>query len=104
MATPSLDGILSHSSIAYEGIVRPEKIIRLFDKAHVSSDDSVPHTEEVQIIKEYVADVYSLFMRTLSQYMAEHDSVPDKEVKLAALLQEIIKMKRIMRDHHIIQL
>ena len=35
ITSPSLDGILQHESIVYEGIKRPTEIIRAFDRPRI---------------------------------------------------------------------
>jgi hypothetical protein len=94
--SPSLDGILSHDSIVYEGLERPNEIIRAFDRPRdpLSADRTSP--EQRQILQEYFNDLYGLFMRKMSQFVVESDISPDFELKIQAMLQELIKVKKLL--------
>ena len=110
ITSPSLDGILSHDSIVYEGLERPIEIIRAFDcpKAYPpnSSSDSLSASkttpEQRQILQDYFNDLYGLFMRKVSQFIVESEISPDFEVKILAMLQELIKVKKLLTFEHIV--
>ena len=38
LVSPSLDGILNHDSIVYEGVKRPNKVMRAFDRARTAAE------------------------------------------------------------------
>jgi hypothetical protein len=103
LISPSLDGILHHESIVYEGINRPFELLRIMDRS-VSVKKRIPSTsskviyseQENKILLQYFHDLNSLFMKSFSQFMIETGSKPDDSVKLLAMLQELIKIKDLL--------
>ena len=95
LVSPSLDGILRHDSIVYEGVHRPREILRAFDSPS-SVTTKVPTTEEYEILTQYFQDIYSVFMKKLSYFMVEADPQPIDIAKIQALLQEMIKIKKLI--------
>jgi hypothetical protein len=105
-----LDGILHHESIVYEGIERPTEIIRAFDRpsknklsnsgndktGEPSKVDAADDSANIKILQEYWNDLYGLFMRKFSQFITEPDIESESEVKLQAMLQELIKVKKLL--------
>jgi hypothetical protein len=101
LISPSLDGILSHDTVSYEGLKRPTEIIRAFDKP---KNERIPDSitpEKHQILQDYYNDLYGLFMRKMSQFMIEHEVSSEIELKLQALLQELIKVKKLLTIEYI---
>ncbi len=105
LISPSLDGILHHESIVYEGINRPFELLRVMDrpvslkKKTTGIPSEIIYTEnENKIILQYFHDLNSLFMRSFSQFMVESESKPDDSVKLRAMLQELIKIKGLLNQ------
>jgi hypothetical protein len=114
ITSPSLDGILQHESIVYEGIKRPTEIIRAFDRPRsdrpaagktdkpagdkAASDQihDLCDPENRKILNNYWNDLYGLFMRKLSQFITEAEVKPDEEVRLQAMLQELVKVKGLL--------
>ena len=109
ITSPSLDGILQHESIVYEGIKRPTEIIRAFDRPRSDSPAAgktdKPASDQMRdlcdpenrkILNDYWNDIYGLFMRKLSQFITEAEIKPDEEVRLQAILQELIKVKGLL--------
>lgn len=104
ITSPSLDGILRHESIVYEGIERPTEIIRAFDrpsKGSVVKDKAVGSGESNdlanrKILNDYWNDLYGLFMRKLSEFITEARIEAESGVKLQAMLQELIKVKGLL--------
>lgn len=100
LISPSLDGILRHESIVYEGVRRPEEVLRVMDR-RISSGQTLQNdntiVEEYKVIDQYFNDIYALFMKKLAHFIAEDAVRPDEGVKLQALLQEMIKVKRLSR-------
>ncbi len=102
LTSPSLDGILRHGTVVYEGIKRPAEVSRFMDgpasrglrKAHAAP--SVYNEHEQQVISEYLQDLQRLFMKKFSQFMIEPELKPEEDVKLLALLQEMIKVKKLI--------
>ncbi len=102
IASPSIDGILSHDSIEYEGLIRPLEIIRAFDKPNNERIPDLTNPEKRQILQDYFNDLYGLFMRKMSQFMTEYEVSSEIELKLLALLQELIKVKKLLTIEHIV--
>jgi hypothetical protein len=100
--SPSLDGILSHDSIVYEGLERPNEIIRAFDRPRNEVQPEAVNPEQRQILQDYFNDLYGLFMRKMGQFIAESDISPDFELKIQAMLQELIKVKKLLTIEHIV--
>lgn len=103
LMSPSLDGILHHDSIVYEGIKRPFELLRVMDgpatrgkKRGSIVDDHIYSESEHKIIQGYLHDLQSLFMKKFSQFMVESDLKPDEGVRLQAMLQEMIKIKKLV--------
>ena len=106
ITSPSLDGILQHESIIYEGIKRPTEIIRAFDRPRSDKPTGdKPASDQIhdlcdpenrKILNNYWNDLYGLFMRKLSQFITEAEVKPDEEVRLQAILQELIKVKGLL--------
>ncbi len=96
ITSPSLDGILRHESIVYEGIDRPSEIIRAFDKPSSQKIRDLDNPENRKILQDYWNDLYGLFMRKLSQFITEPQIDSNTDLKLLAMLQELIKVKKLM--------
>ena len=91
---PSLDGVLSHESLSYEGIKRPIEVLRAFDSP--AADPAAPHpAHEGKILELYFYDLYGVFMKRLSQFVLESDPSDMEMVDLQAMLQEMIKVKKL---------
>jgi hypothetical protein len=108
MVSPSLEGVLNHESIAYENIRRPIELLRILDGpatkgresylGEIADKPAKQRSEEDQIvIKNYLNDLYSVFIKRLSLLFAESEIRTDEPVKLMAMLQEIIKVKKIIQ-------
>ncbi len=108
LISPSLDGILRHDSLVYDGIQRPGELQRFMDSprtrgrskdgAHAVSDKTelVYTDKERKIIESYFTDLYSVFIKKLSFFFVEDVERPDDDIKLQAMLQEMVKVKRIL--------
>lgn len=101
--SPSLEGILYHDSIVYEGVKRPFELLRVMDgPARRGANKTVEiagvvYTEEEQkVIQEYLQDLNRLFMKKFSQFMVETRIEVDEGLKLQAMLQEIVKIKKLL--------
>ena len=103
LISPSLDGILHHDSMIYEGIRRPFELLRVMDapaKGKPLSNSAIVEiqysAEEQKIIRSYFLDLQTLFLKKLSQFMTELEFKSDEGVKLLAMLQEMIKIKKLI--------
>ncbi|MEI6304705.1 MAG: hypothetical protein WCP09_01660 [Candidatus Taylorbacteria bacterium] len=126
IASPSLEGVLNHDSLLYEGIKRPLEILRILDgpaskgresdakgkktavsgsgkstelvvsqvpKMKIGSNSELTESE-FKILQEYFYDLYGVFMKKLSYFLVESSFESDDSVKLQAMLQEMIKVRR----------
>lgn len=96
LTSPSLYGVLRHDSLGYGGIARPVEILRVFDKPASEQVHELNDSEKQKILEEYFHDVYGLFMRKLSYFITEAEVRLDDELRLLALLQELIKVKKML--------
>ena len=126
IASPSLEGVLNHDSLLYEGVKRPLEILRILDgpaskgresdakskkisisdggeplelvvgmvpKRKIGSSSELSESE-FKILQEYFYDLYGVFMKKLSYFLVESSFESDDSVKLQAMLQEMIKVRR----------
>ena len=94
LLAPSLDGVLSHESLMYDGIVRPVETLRAFDSPAADRSHKHPAHED-KVLERYFYDLYGVFMKRLSQFVLESDPSDAETVKLQAMLQEMIKVKKL---------
>ena len=95
IVSPSLEGVLSHESLAYDGIRRPVEILRALDGP--AADPAVPEPPHRQkILEQYFYDLYGVFMKRLSQFVVEPEPSEHETVKLQAMLQEMVKIKKLI--------
>ena len=98
--SPSLQGVLNHESMNYEGLSRPVEIRRLLDgpRAAESAKQSAPPAgvREQKLLERYFYDLYGLFMKKLSVFVLSGEVLPRETVQLQAMLQEMIKVKKLM--------
>lgn len=86
---PSIDGLLSDDLLYFEGVSRPSELYTIRDQSHVSTD-------KIDVLEKYFNDLYNLFLRKLSSFaMFEHTN-EEEAMKMQALLQELIKVKKII--------
>ena len=98
IVSPSLEGLLSDSQLVYEGIRRPIEVLRVMDGPAAKGSGKKPEKtdEERKILGEYFQDLYGVFMKKLSHFIVESEPSSENGVKLLALLQEMIKIKKLM--------
>lgn len=104
IASPSLEGVLNHDSLLYEGVRRPIELLRVLDgpaakgidKSRPAKQDHKQTDNEEKILEEYFHDLYGVFMHKLSFFVVRYSSDSDETVKLQAMLQEMIKIKKLM--------
>jgi hypothetical protein len=96
ITSPSLDGFLYHESPTYEGIARPSDILRAFDKPTSEQIRELDESGNRVILQDYFNDLYGLFMRKMGQFISDKEVIPEESVKLQALLQELIKVKKVL--------
>jgi len=91
-----LDGIFSHESVDYAGIRRPVLVNRIFDKPSGMRSIDLSLKGNQEIVLGYSHDLYGILMKKLSEFSIEANSTPDEEVRLIAMLQEFIKIKKLL--------
>ena len=99
VVSPSLDGVLRHDSVTYEGLKRPIEVLRVLDGPSVrgaSGHKKPPTEEQLKVLEEYFNDIYGVFMKKLSHFVVAASVKADDVVKLQALFQEMIKIKGLI--------
>lgn len=86
ITSPSLDGLIIHDPMYFEGIRRPFAMYAVHD-----SDDHIP------ILERYYHDISSLFMKKFTSFSTSESVSNTEAVKLQALLQEMIKVKILIQ-------
>jgi hypothetical protein len=94
--SPSLEGILTSSSITYEGVTRPVEIFRVLDGPGKKEKGRQVSEEEYKILGQYFTDLYGVFHKKLASFASEAGYSPQEALKLQAMLQEITKVKRLL--------
>lgn len=105
IASPSLEGVLNHDTLLYDGITRPVELLRVLDgpasKGRGKSSDKMAYDHDSEtdrkVLEGYFQDLYNIFMKKLSYFIVESDVASDETVKLQAMLQEMIKVKGLMK-------
>ncbi len=87
--SPSLEGVLSDDHMYFEGVERPSQIYMVADGTQVSE-------ENIDVLEKYFNDVYNLFLRKLSLFSSFGHTTDEEATKLQALLQELVKVKRLI--------
>lgn len=59
--------------------------------------------KDQKIIEQYFQDLYGVFIKKLSRFAVDIDITDDESLKLQAFLQELIKIKRLMRERFTIE-
>ncbi|MEK7213645.1 MAG: hypothetical protein AAB637_00805 [Patescibacteria group bacterium] len=88
--SPSLVGILSDDYLYFEGVSRPEEIYMIRD-----NNEDIFH-KNIDVLEKYFNDVYNLLLRKLSAFATFEYITDEEETKLQALLQELIKVKKLI--------
>lgn len=95
LVSPSLDGIIRHGSTIYGDVERPHDILRAFDRP-LRNESAKLSDEDREALKHYFDDLYGVLMKKLSLFAVAADAGTDEPMKLQAMLQELIKVKRII--------
>ena len=81
----------------YEGIRRPVEIFRALD-GPARRDSNQRYTEQEQkILNDYFHDIHGVFMKCFSSFVFETFIDSDDTVRLQAMLQELIKVKKLIQ-------
>ena len=96
LISPSLDGILNHYSVVYEGVKRPVEVLRALD-GPARRESREPYTEkERKVLEEYFHDIHGIFLKNFSSFIIDTPTDSSDTIKLQALLQELIKVKKLI--------
>jgi hypothetical protein len=90
ITSPSVDGMISDDLLYFEGVSRPSIILTVRDGGGSISD--------IEVLEKYFNDIYNLFLRKLSNFAMFEKVGDDDTLKLQALLQELIKVKKLMTE------
>ncbi|HEX7724248.1 MAG TPA: hypothetical protein VF438_00740 [Candidatus Paceibacterota bacterium] len=85
LVSPSLEGVLKHDSLSYEGIKRPLEVIRAFEGPGAKRG-SDRRTHEGKVLEQYFYDLYGVFMKKFSAYVLDTQVTDGESLKLQALL------------------
>lgn len=95
ITSPSIDGVLSDDFLYFEGVSRPSELYTVRDSGY-SRDSSYSSEDRISVLEKYFNDLYNLFLRKLTSFaMFEHTN-DEEAMKMQALLQELIKVKKII--------
>ena len=87
--SPSIGGMLSDDFLYFEGVNRPSEIFLIKDEEVISN-------ENIEILERYFNDIYNLFLRKISVFVSLDNINDEESIKLQALLQEMIRIKKMM--------
>lgn len=89
ITSPSINGLISEDQLYFEGVSRPSQLFMVRDGGYSDQDST-------DLLEKYFNDIYNLFLRKLSAF-AMFDSTSDEDaMKMQALLQELIKVKKLI--------
>jgi hypothetical protein len=104
IVSPSLEGVLNHDSLLYDGIKRPLELLRALDGPAAKGNAKEGNAgrgykytrDDHKLLEEYFHDLHGVFLKRLSYFVVGSDSDSDDMIKLQAMLQEIIKIKGLI--------
>jgi hypothetical protein len=88
---PYINGLLSDDFLYFEGVHRPLEVYTL-------RDGGTYDTNTADILEKYLNDIYNLFLRKISLFVTDDYSTDEDTTKLQALLQELIKVKKLIHE------
>jgi hypothetical protein len=94
ITSPSIGAIISDDVLYFEGIKRPLIAYSVREDMERPHPDSQEHAV---ILERYFGDIYSLFLKKLAIFSGEEIVSDESTTKLQALLQEMIKVKGLIR-------
>src|SRR3954468_426116 len=90
ISSPSIDGLLKHVYLYFEGIKRPLAAFAVRDAISTNS------SEQISELERYFYEIHQLFLKKLSEFSTNQFTSPQDTLKLQALLQEIVKVKQLI--------
>jgi hypothetical protein len=94
--SPSLEGILTGSSITYEGVTRPVDVFRVLDGPSSKARKQMASEAELKLMGQYFQDLHGVFLKKIAHFALETAYSAEEGLKLQAMLQEMIKVKKIL--------
>jgi hypothetical protein len=89
--SPSINGVLSDDYLYFEGTPRPSQIFTI-------QEGQIYTPEDIIVLEKYFNDTYNLFLRKLTIFSGNNEINDEETVKLQALLQELIKVKKLIEN------
>jgi hypothetical protein len=103
LVSPSLDGIISHESMVYDGVRRPLDLLRSLDgPAATQKKDKSNALQNQKMLEEYMQDLYGVFLKRLTFFFVASEIVSEDTLKMQAMLQEMIKVKKLLEKERTI--
>ncbi len=96
IVSPSLEGVLDNAEQAYGGIKRPVEILRILDGPQ--KDMEYVSERDREALSSYYQDLCAVFLKKFSTYVLEDKDMLEDSIRLQAIFQEIIKVKKLKRD------
>lgn len=111
VVSPSLEGVLKHELLTYEGLNRPVELLRILDGPAAKGSKLTKVAEDIEfenkkkesnpeqdlyLLERYFYDLYGIFMKKISHFVVEPEISSDGKLVLQAMLQEMIKVKGLI--------
>ena len=104
IVSPSLDGVLNHESLVYDGVQRPVELLRVLDSPARRGTNRVLNDEERRSLETYFQDLYGIFMKKVACFAVSGEVVSDEELKMQAMLQELFKLRKMLINKGILEI
>lgn len=98
ITTPAIDGLVTNEYLEYEGIVRPWRALSVCD-----GNDGIKCGREggeyiagIATLERYLSDIQGLISKKIYDFGTSADFSNTEGMRLIALVQELIKVKRIL--------
>ena len=70
----------------------------IFDRPAGPRKDEASDPEKRKIVERYFHDLYGVIMKKLSEFTMESEPPADLGIKIQAMIQELIKVKRLLSE------
>lgn len=94
ITSPSIDGVISSDYLYFEGVKRPSEI-------YTVRDQEMSYKDNIDVLEKYFNDIYNLFLRKLSSFAMFEYTNDEESLKMQALLQELIKVKKLIEGKEV---
>lgn len=110
VVSPSLEGVLIHDSLQYGEVRRPVELLKILDgvSSRGASDGGrkghhEASGEDKKALEDYFHDLYAVFIKRLSYFFVQAEVDEEETVKLTAMLQEMVKVKRLIAHVSVVE-